>query len=96
MPMFDLAKVKIHVAALSGRVVLARFGKDDRVALDTRDAMNDFLQALCSYAFDGQMPEPGAKASFDFGAANEQFVVTVERLTTAGIAALKENHNEGA
>lgn len=77
--MGNLAKVQIRVAPLSGRVVLARFGKDERVALDTRDAMNDFLQALCSYAFDGKMPEPGAKASFNFGAADEQFVVTVER-----------------
>lgn len=80
--MADLSKVQIRVAPLSGRVVLARFGKDDRVALETRDAMNDFLQALCGYAFDGKMPPPGGKASFDFGASDEQFVVTVERRAT--------------
>ncbi|WP_195714388.1 hypothetical protein, partial [Brucella sp. 10RB9210] len=72
--------IKICHAAISGRVVLARFGKDPHVALETRDAMNEFWQAVASYAFDGQMPEPGKSAEVSFGGGDEQFVMTVRRL----------------
>jgi hypothetical protein len=78
-----LDKIQLRVAPLSGRVVLARMGKDPNVALDKRDAMNDFLQVLTSYAFEGKMPQPGSEASFNFGAGDEQFVVTVKRQNLA-------------
>lgn len=77
--MADLHKIELRFSPLSKRVVLARFGKDRTVALDKRDAMNDFLQALCSYAFDGEMPPAGGKAEFRFGAGDEQFVCTLQR-----------------
>lgn len=77
--MSNLSKVALRHTALGNRIVLARFGKDPHVALDTRDAMNDFFQTAVSYAFDGKMPEPGASAEISFGGGNEQFVMTISR-----------------
>jgi len=77
--MVALNKVGIRVAPLSNRIVLARFGKDAHVALEKRDAMNEFLQALVQYAFDGQMPEHGQSAHLTFGGGDEQFECVVTR-----------------
>lgn len=79
-----LSKIQIRVAPLSNRVVLARFGKDPNVALETRDAMNEFLQALTSYAFDGKMPEIGASTTLEYGGGNEQFEVRITRAALKG------------
>lgn len=77
-----LQKTAIRVAPLSSRIVLARFGKDPNVALETRDAMNEFWQALVQYTFDGKMPEPGAAVEVSFGGGDEQFVMRLERKAT--------------
>lgn len=77
--MIVLDNVAIRVAPLSNRIVLARFGKDKNVALETKDAMNEFLQALVQYAFEGQMPEAGSKVELSFGGGNEQFTVVIGR-----------------
>lgn len=77
--MSNLSRVRIRHAAISGRVVLARFGKDPSVALETQDVMSDFFQALASYAFEGKMPERGDAATFSFGGGDEHFSVTVTR-----------------
>ena len=74
-----LDKISIRHAALSDRVVLARFGKDPQVALETRDAMSEFLQAPVSYAFGGKMPAPGELRQVEFGGGDEQFTVTIGR-----------------
>lgn len=74
-----LEKIAIRHAPLSNRVVLARFGKDPQVALETKDAMSDFLQTLVSYAFDGNLPAPGEAREIDFGGGDEQFTVTIRR-----------------
>lgn len=74
-----LQKTAIRVAPLSNRIVLARFGKDPNVALETRDAMNEFWQALVQYAFDGKMPEKGEAVEVSFGGGDEQFVLRLER-----------------
>ena len=74
-----LDKISIRHAALSRRVVLARFGKDPTVALDTKDAMSDFWKALVSFAFDGQMPQKGEAAEVTFGGGDEQFILTIRR-----------------
>ena len=74
-----LDRTAIRHALLSNRIVLARFGKDPTLALDTRDAMSDFWQTLVSYAFDGKMPNPGQTAEVDFGGGDEQFVLTLVR-----------------
>lgn len=79
--MSALSKVGIRHAPLSDRIVLARFGKDPSVALETRDAMNEFLQAIVSYAFDHKKPDVGGTAEFSFGGGDEQFVCTVRRLS---------------
>lgn len=71
--------VRICHAALSNRIVLARFGKDPAVALGTKDATSEFWQALVSFAFDGEMPKPGSGCAFGFGAGDEQFSVTITR-----------------
>lgn len=75
-----LANVGIRVAPLSNRIVLARFGKDKSIALETRDAMNEVLQAVVQYAFDGKMPEKGDAAEIDFGGGDEQFILHIERV----------------
>lgn len=41
--------------------------------------MNEFWQALCSYAFDGKMPEPGAGVEIKFGGGVERFTLTIKR-----------------
>lgn len=79
-----LNTVAIRHAVLSNRIVLARFGKDPTLALDTRDAMNDFWQTLVSYAFDGKMPAPGEAVEIKFGGGDEQFVLTVRRAALEG------------
>lgn len=78
----NLHKTGIRVAPLSNRIVLARFGKDPSVALETRDAMNEVWQALVSYTFDGKMPEQGAAVEVNFGGGDEQFVMRLERKAT--------------
>lgn len=81
--MSGLANTKIRVSPLSNRILMARFGKDPNVALETRDVMNEFLQALVQYAFDGSMPKQGEKAEVNFGGGDEQFLLRVERLSTS-------------
>lgn len=75
-----LEKVGIRHAPLSDRIVLARFGKDPNCALESRDAMNEFLQAILSYSFKGKMPDPGESVEVTFGGGDEQFSMVVKRL----------------
>jgi hypothetical protein len=74
-----LDRIQIRVAPLSNQIVLARFGKSPNVALETREVMNEFLQALTSYAFDGQLPAPGQGVELQYGGGDEQFVMTIRR-----------------
>jgi hypothetical protein len=74
-----LDKVHIKHAALSNRIVLARMGKDPNVALDKRDAMSEFWQALVSFSFDGEMPAHGEAVEVSFGGGDEQFTMTLRR-----------------
>lgn len=74
-----LSNTAIRVAPLSNRIVLARFGKDPNVALETKDAMNEFWQALVSFTFDGKMPAHGEVIEVSFGGGDEQFVMRLER-----------------
>ena len=85
-----LDNVQIKHALISGRIVLAKFGKDKTVALETRDAMPEFWKALASYAFDGKMPEPGAAVEIKFGGGDEQFVLTVSRSGAPALANVAE------
>lgn len=77
--MSTLDQVSIRVASISGRIVLARFGKDPEVALETRGIQSEFWKALTQYAFDGKMPAPGEAVEIKYGAEDEQFLVRVER-----------------
>ncbi|GBR43259.1 DUF7446 family protein [Gluconobacter roseus] len=77
--MSAIDNIKIRFSPLSNRVVLARFGKSETDALETRDATNEFLQAFVAYAFDGKMPEKGAAVEVKFGGGDQQFVVRIER-----------------
>lgn len=81
--MSALKNISIRVSPFSNRIVLARFGKDTNVALDSRDIMNEFLQALVQYAFDGRMPAKGEGIEFSFGAGDEQFTAIIHRETTS-------------
>ncbi|NNH67799.1 hypothetical protein [Rhizobium laguerreae] len=80
--MTALNKICIRYSPLSNRILIARFGKDPECALETRDGMNDFLQSLVQYAFDGDMPHEGEAAEVNFGGGNEQFVLTLRRKAT--------------
>lgn len=75
-----LAKTAIRVSPISNRILLARFGRDPHTALETKDIMSDFWQALIQYAFDGKMPAEGEAAEVSFGGGDEQFVVSVTRV----------------
>lgn len=78
----SLGNISIKVAPISNRIVLARFGKDQNVALETKDAMNEFLQALVQYAFDGRMPDKGDSVAVSFGGGDEHFTLKVTRTRT--------------
>lgn len=86
--MSKLSDTFIRYAPLSKRIVVARFGKDREVALETRDAMSEFLHVLLQYAYDdGKMPAVGDEAEVSFGAGDEQFVLTVKRIAAERTAA---------
>lgn len=76
----SLSKVAIRHAAISNRIVLARFGKDPTVALETTDAQSDFWKALVSFAFDGKPPEVGQATEIKFGGGDEQFELVLKRV----------------
>jgi hypothetical protein len=92
--MSDLHNTKICVSPLSNRIVLARFGKDPNVALESRDAMNEFLQAIAQYAFDGEMPAPGEKVEVRFGGGDEQFILHVERVSFSQAPSQPQEHRK--
>lgn len=75
----SLSKTHIRVSPLSNRIVLARMGKDPNVALETKDIMSEFWQALVQFAFDGKMPEPGEGMGIAFGGGDEQFTAVIRR-----------------
>lgn len=80
MSKLDIHKIQLRHASLSDRIVLARFGKDPKIPLETRDVMSDFWQCLASYAFNGKMPDVGEKREIDFGGGDERFVLRIERV----------------
>lgn len=61
----DLGKVKIGYSPLSSTIHLFRHGKDERVALDKRDAIADVQAALIQFMLDG-FPD-GSKQEVCFG-----------------------------
>lgn len=69
--MSDLNKIGLRFSPLSERVLIARFGKDPEVALETRDGMNEFLHVLVQFIGEGN--------AVDFGGGDEQFTVTLKR-----------------
>ncbi|MGJ4857023.1 hypothetical protein ACN6KF_003007 [Labrys sp. La1] len=78
--MNTLAKIQIRHAPLSNRIVVARFGKDPCVALDTRDAMSEFWQALVSFGFNMKIPEKGQACEINFGGGDEQYELVLRRV----------------
>jgi hypothetical protein len=45
-----LGKIKIGVAPLSGKIMLYRHGKDQRLALERRDVTDEVMAAAAEYA----------------------------------------------
>lgn len=86
--MSGLSKIALRVSGVAGRIVLARFGNDPNLALETRDAQNEFWQALVQFAFDGKMPEIGEAVKIEFGGGDEQFLLRLERRS------LDEEHSQ--
>jgi hypothetical protein len=78
-----LDKIGIRVAPFSHRIMVASFGADPNVALETRDATSEFFQAIVEYAFDGEMPALGEAAEASFGGGNEQFIMLIRRVDPA-------------
>ncbi len=75
-----LSDIRISHTAIGDRIVLARFGKNDKQnPLETKDAMSDFLGCLLSYGFDGKVPLPGEGCEFDFNGGDAHFDVTIKR-----------------
>lgn len=79
-----LTNIRIAHAQLRNCIVLARFGKDPKLALEIIDAESDFFNTLVSYAFDGRMPDAGEAVEVQFGGGDEQFTVTVRRQALGG------------
>jgi len=76
-----LDNIGIRYSALSERILLARFGRDKNVALETRDAMSEVLQVIVQYAYgDGKMPDIGDCTEVFFGGGDEQFKMVLERV----------------
>ena len=78
--MSGLQKMRLAHTAIGGRIVLARFGADPTVALETRDAQSEFFKTAVSFVFDGDLPAPGSAGEVSFGGGDEQFVMTIRRL----------------
>lgn len=78
--MGTLDRIEIRRTALTGKIVLARFGKDPNLALEQREAQNEFWQTLIAFAFDGKMPGVGQAVEVKVGGGDEQFTVTVRRI----------------
>lgn len=78
----SITNVGIRFSPLTQRILLARFGRDKDTALETRDGMNEFLQVLVQYAFDGEKPAKGDAVEVRFGGGDEQFVMSLKRLET--------------
>ncbi|NSY17224.1 hypothetical protein [Neorhizobium sp. AL 9.2.2] len=81
--MSALDKIGIRVAPFSHRIVLARFGVDPNLALETKDATSEFFQAIAEYAFDGKMPSVGEAAEASFGGGDQQFIMLIRRVDPA-------------
>lgn len=81
--MSGLQKMRLAHTAIGGRIVLARFGADPTVALETRDAQSEFFKTAVSFVFDGDLPAPGSAGEVSFGGGDEQFVMTIRRLDAA-------------
>lgn len=77
--MTKLDNISLRLAPLSNRMVMARFGKDKEVALDTKDVTSDVLQLITQYMF-GSMPDVGQAMELQFGGGSEQFVMKITRI----------------
>lgn len=80
----SLKNITLKVSPFSNRIVLARFGKDPELALETKDIQNEFLQTLVQYIAE-EMPEVGAKYELQFGGGDEQFFLTLERVPAESV-----------
>ena len=71
--MGQLDNVHLRVTALGQRPVLVRMSKKDpRLALETKDALSDFLAAIVEYVGEGKV--------LDFGAGpDHQYELTLKR-----------------
>jgi hypothetical protein len=47
--MANLRKLGLRVSRLSGKVYIARFGKDPTLALETREALQEFIVAMLDW-----------------------------------------------
>lgn len=78
--MIDLAKVRVACTAIGGKLVVARFGKDETLALDQRDAEKDVMLALRDYMM---MDSPkGSSKKFAFN--GQWYEITLKPLTGEG------------
>jgi hypothetical protein len=76
----ELSNIRIGYSMLDRSIKLARFGKDQTLALEVRDATNDFYRTLVASAFNGKLPEIGDVHQIDFGGGDENFKILIERV----------------
>lgn len=71
--MSKLDDCRIEVAALSGRVVIARLSKKEpNVALETKDSTSDFLRAIMNFV--------GVGCERQFGSGDDQYIVSLRKV----------------
>jgi hypothetical protein len=70
--MTKLDKVGIRVSLLSGKVYIARFGKDPQLALETRECLNEFLHAIKEFV--------GVDSERDFGDDDEWYCISLRKI----------------
>jgi hypothetical protein len=76
----DLNKIRVACTTLGNRLVIARFGKDESLSLDQRDAEKDILIALRDY-----MMRDSPKGSIKkFSVNGQEYELTLKPKAHAG------------
>ena len=73
--MTDLSKIAVRYSPLSQTLMLCRFGKDPRIALDRREVTGEVMRALVEYMLTDGF-EKGA--SLDFWVNGEGYTATLK------------------
>jgi len=76
--MIDLAKIKLGVSELTNTIYLYRYGKDENVVLDKREAYRDVLRVITTLMM--QDMDKGATVEYCFG--DQWYELSVKEIDT--------------